>query len=133
MRTKPPRFVKAHFMPAAILVVCMLFVGGRLAQSTVQSPSGREEGLKKFLQSYEGKPASANERNTRYSAAFVDLKDDGTEEVIVYLLSPDWCGSGGCSVLILEPAGGSYKIITRTTVRNLPFASYPRKQMAGTI
>jgi hypothetical protein len=112
--------MKRYFVIATILVVCLLLIPGCLAQSTAQDPSGREERLRKFLQHYEGNPASANESTTRYSAAFVDLKDDGTAHVIVYLLSPDWFGSGGCSVLILAPAGESYKIITRTTVTQPP-------------
>jgi hypothetical protein len=125
MSIRPPELVKRYFTPVAIFAICILLVAGCLAQSTARGPSNREESLKKFLRNYEGNPTSASERTTRYSAAFVhlkddDLKDDGRAQVIVYLLSPDWCGSGGCSVLILAPAGESYKIVTRTTITRPP-------------
>src|ERR1019366_6602930 len=57
---------------------------------------------------------------TRYSSAFVDLKDDGTKEVIVYLSGRGWCGIGGCSMLILAPEGTSYRVVTKTTITRLP-------------
>lgn len=112
--------MKRHCTPAVIFTACILLAGGCLAQAVAHVPSGREESLKKFLQKYDGSPASADEKTTRYTAAFVDLKDDGTEEAIVYLLGPRWCGSGGCSCLILVPEGSSFRVITKTTVTQPP-------------
>jgi hypothetical protein len=60
------------------------------------------------------------EGTTRYSAAFIDLNDDGKDEVIVYLIDEKWCGSGGCSALILAYQDSSYRLITKTTVTQLP-------------
>src|SRR5258708_36752444 len=94
-------FVKRYFTPAAILAIYILLVAGCLAQSTARGPSNREESLKKFLRNLEGNPTSAGERTTRYSAAFVPLKDDGltddgTAWGIDNLLSPEWgCSDGG--------------------------------------
>src|SRR5215472_5230020 len=85
------------------------------AQSTA-GDSGKEESLKKFLRGYVSNSRVADDRTTRYAAAFVDLKEDGTEEAIVYLMGPLWCGSGGCSCLVLLPAGESYKVVTKTTI-----------------
>lgn len=48
------------------------------------------------------------------------LNDDGAKEVIVYLLSSKWCGSGGCTALVLAPEGSSYKVITRIMITNPP-------------
>lgn len=95
-----------------------------------ESPSDNSEemeNLKKFLRNYEGNPASAGDRTTRYAAAFVDLKDDGEQDAVVYLIDSKWCGSGGCSCLILAPAGTSYKVITKTTVTRLPIRVLPTK------
>jgi hypothetical protein len=50
----------------------------------------------------------------------VDLQDDGTKEVIVYIGGRGWRGSGGCVMLILAPDGGSYRVVTKTTVTRLP-------------
>jgi len=109
-------FVKPYFSPVVVFTVCLLLV----AQATAQGPSAREQSLTKFLQSYGGNPLSAAGKTTRYSVAFVDLNDDGTPEALVYLSGPEWCGSGGCSLLILRPDGPFWKVITRTTVTQLP-------------
>jgi hypothetical protein len=120
MSIKPQGSIKHHFTAIEILTNCILLIAGCLAQSMARDHSGREENLKRFLQNYDGHPISASERSTRYAAAFVDLKDDGTQEVIVYLIGHSWCGSGGCSSLILAAKGSSFKVITKTTVTQLP-------------
>jgi hypothetical protein len=84
-----------------------------------QPGSGQDGSLKEFLQKYVGMP-DAETKTTQYSAAFVDLRDNGTKEVIVYLSSDSWCGTGGCTMLILAPEGGSYKVVTKTPTVKLP-------------
>lgn len=112
-------YVKLLTAATSVLLMMMLALSYP-TRSAAQIPSGGEESLKKFLQKYDGNSTFGTERTTRYAAAFVDLKDDGKQEVIVYLIGPNWCGSGGCSALILAPLGESYKVITRTTVTQLP-------------
>lgn len=92
------------------------------AQSKPEDPSKQTDSLKSFLQTNAPKPDSNIEQQgeTRYSSALVDLKDDGTKETIVYLTGRDWCGSGGCVMLILVPEGKSFRIVTETTVTRLP-------------
>ncbi len=41
----------------------------------------------------------------RFASALVDVMDDGTKEVIVYVRGRGRCGSGGCVMLILAPEG----------------------------
>lgn len=47
----------------------------------------------------------------RYVAARHDLDGDGADEVIVYLMGPFFCGTGGCSLLVLTPDGAGYRQI----------------------
>jgi hypothetical protein len=75
--------------------------------------------LKEFLQKYIG-TSNAETKTTEYSAAFVDLKGDGAKEVIVYLSADGWCGTGGCTMLILAPEGVSYRVVTRIPAVRLP-------------
>ncbi len=75
--------------------------------------SAAEESLKRFLQSWD------KDKTTRYIAAFRDLNGDGTPEAIVYLMG-NWCGSGGCTTLILTQDAGSWRIVTRITIARLP-------------
>jgi hypothetical protein len=106
-------------MTLAILVAFVtLLPNAALGQKVFQPTSKQEETLRKFLRDYAGRPYPLLEKEgpTRYSATFIDLKDDGTQEVIVYLTGRNWCGSGGCGTLILIPQGSSYKVLTRITI-----------------
>lgn len=120
MRANRQTCSRFRFTAIAISTLWPLLVAGCPARPTAQSSTQREQSLKKFLQSYEGNPTSPDERTTRYAAAFVDLRDDGTEEAIVYLSGPFWCGSGGCSSLIIAPDGSSFKVLTEMAVTQLP-------------
>ncbi len=42
---------------------------------------------------------------TRYSAAFVGLSGRSKGEAVIYLTGQQWCGSGGCTALVLAPPG----------------------------
>jgi hypothetical protein len=88
----------------------------------MQEPT-REEMLKVFLKKYVmEKYRPRKEDQLRYLDAFVDLDDDGNDEAIVYLVGPNWCGSGGCSMLVLTPAPSSpdYRVIVHTTITRTP-------------
>jgi len=76
--------------------------------------SNDEASLKKFLQGYFG--SKDEDKKTRYIAAFHDLNGDGKPEALVYISGPAWCGSGGCKLYVLTPAGSSWTIVARTTI-----------------
>ncbi len=105
--------------PMRQLAAALLAVLCSASFATAQSKPDR---LTKFLQSYLGEPYPPFEKQgaTRYSSAFVDLKDDGTKEVIVYVSGRAWCGTGGCNMLILAPENTSYRVVTKTTITRLP-------------
>jgi hypothetical protein len=98
---------------ASILFSVLLLGTNCVAGAQVQPTSGEEASLKAFLQNWD------TDKTTRYVAAFRDLNGDGKPEAIVYLLGK-WCGSGGCTTLILTPDGGSWRIVTKITVVQLP-------------
>ena len=62
----------------------------------------QEGALRKFLQNYAEGSDYGDIKATRYFAAFVHLRDDNTQQVIVYLVGGAWCGTGGCLTLILN-------------------------------
>lgn len=101
----------------------LLFVTLATCFGTAQS---RFDLLTRFLQEYIGTPDS-EARNTEYAVAFSDLSDSGTDEAIVYLSSDGWCGTGGCTMLILAPEGTSYKVISKIPAVRLPIWVFPQK------
>jgi len=83
-------------------------------QAQTASPE-ESRSLTTFLESRFGTDGVAS-----YKVARVRLHAGSNEQVIVYLDGDGWCGSGGCTMLILEPQSSSFKIINKTTIVNLP-------------
>jgi hypothetical protein len=84
------------------------------AQREPAPPATLADSLKRFLQTL------GHNRTTRYVAAFRDLNGDGIPEAIVYLVGPEWCGSGGCNMLILTQDRSSWRIVTKVTITQPP-------------
>ena len=54
----------------------------------------------------------------------IDLNSDGNDEIFVRFMSPYFCGSGGCTFLLLDKYG---EIITRFSVTRAPIFVEPSK------
>jgi hypothetical protein len=91
-----------------------------LAQSQHELNSGARASLESFLRDYLKDAHVGNDLSTRYSSALVDLSEDGTRDVIVYITGRTWCGSGGCRMLVLAAKRASYEFVTETTITRLP-------------
>jgi len=59
-------------------------------------------------------------KETQYAVAFKDLNGDGVDEAIVYLMGGGWCGSGGCTTLVLKKEGDSWATVSRITITRPP-------------
>ena len=91
-------------------------------------PSSESEvSLRTFLQEYARRNAPVRDRATRYLSAFVELNNNGKQDIIVYLTGQDWCGSGGCTTLVLEAEQSSYKVIARITITRPPIRVLTRE------
>ncbi len=103
-------------MVARVLAAGWVLLAASFFAQTVHQPTPKQEdSLKRFLRGYLKDP-SYDYKTARYFSAFVDLKDDGTRQVIVYFTDQHSCGSGGCTTLILAPEGSSYKVVTSITI-----------------
>lgn len=58
--------------------------------------------------------------DTRYVVAWADLNGDRRPEALVYMISGDACGTGGCSLYIYTPEQGSWYQHGSLTVTNPP-------------
>jgi hypothetical protein len=83
-------------------------------QRTAIPASADEQSVRKFLQT------QVEDKETRYVAVFRDLNGDGVPEALAYLLGNEWCGSGGCTLFVLQKSGSSWKAIGTMTVTNPP-------------
>ena len=99
-------------MPRPILLVLVGLVG--LTSQALARPAVTPAAVAAIRQSLESTdPAS-------YAAAEVDLNGDGRNEVVAYITGAGLCGSGGCSAVILTPSGSGYRVVTQTSVTQLP-------------
>jgi len=59
-------------------------------------------------------------RVATYRRVDADLNGDGRPEAFVYITDPDYCGTGGCSLVILSPERDKYRVVLHSTVTRLP-------------
>lgn len=57
---------------------------------------------------------------SRYVYNRVDLDDDSEPEVVVYLLGSFFCGSGGCTMLLLDDAASDYRLVQTFSIARAP-------------
>jgi hypothetical protein len=78
------------------------------------------DNLKSALQNFLRTRSSTQDETTRYFEAFIDLDDDGQKEAVVHVVGRPWCSSVGCTTLVLQPQGSTYRVVTRITATRLP-------------
>jgi hypothetical protein len=102
---------------------CAVFIAfACLASASAQNPvRPEEETLRAFLRT------QADDKGTRYVAVFRDLNGDGKPEALVYLVGGEWCGSGGCTLFILQKDGGSWKVVSSVSI------TYPPVEVLSTL
>lgn len=83
-------------------------------------PSFPSEPLKAYLRNYltlGGKVPP--DTTTKITTARVEA-GNGKPEDVVYVSGQRWCGSGGCTLLILAPTESSFKLLGKVTIVQLP-------------
>ncbi|MFC3901280.1 hypothetical protein [Acinetobacter marinus] len=66
---------------------------------------------------------------TDYLEAWRDLNGDQIKDAVVLLQGKEWCGSGGCTMLIYHAKNDhSLTLVTKTTVTNTPIYQLSTKQ-----
>lgn len=69
------------------------------------------------------------DERARYAFERVDLNGDGREEVLVYLMGSFFCGTGGCTLLVLREAPeGGYLPVNDYSITQLPVIVSPVKR-----
>jgi hypothetical protein len=119
-----------YLAAAVVLAGFVIEAAPRIAEAQQTPGANQETALKGFLQNYLSSQNSGQAKETYYQSAFVDLKDNGTLDAVVYLTGNGWCGSGGCTTLILSPKNSSYDVVARITVTRLPIRVLSTKSNA---
>ena len=101
-----------------VLATCALMLTSPVASAQVK-PDSQEESLRRFLRRW-ARDHNAAARDTRYVRAWVNLRGEGAQQVIVYVEGQSWCGSGGCTMLVLAREGGGFRIVGYSTITHPP-------------
>jgi len=112
--------MRTCLLPRALLPVVLssLFAAPVLASGCQTAPAS----LRQFLsQGGWGAPDS-------YVASLHDLNGDGTQEAVVLLTGTDWCGSGGCTLLVAQHRGATWQLISKITLVHPPVVALDRKR-----
>lgn len=64
-----------------------------------------------------GEYGEKSEFPRRFIYDLVDMNDDGKQEYLIGLMGPDFCGTGGCTMLIL---GQDLKLLSKITLVKYP-------------
>ena len=63
---------------------------------------------------------ATQEEAASYKSAYVDLNGDGKDDAVVLLSGNNWCGSGGCTMLVFKNVSNGYALVSRSTVTREP-------------
>ncbi len=118
LATFRPRAPRATPLVTALLALPIL--------TQAADPSAQERNaLGTFMHKWEQKVNAG--RPVSHIDAFVDLNEDGKNEALVYITDRDWCGTGGCNLLILTREGSSNRIISEASITRPPIRVLERK------
>lgn len=78
-------------------VLLLLALAPLVADTTDDDRRRLGDAVRAYVQPFDGTWSMASAR-----VAWIDLNGDGLDDAIVYVEDPDWCGSGGCTVLVFE-------------------------------
>lgn len=109
--------MRKYLLQRAMLpaVLSSLFVAPVLASACQTAPAS----LRQFLGQGGWAPGS-------YVVSLHDLNGDGTREAVVLLTATDWCGSGGCTLLVAQHSGATWRLISKITLVHPPVVALDR-------
>lgn len=82
--------------------------------TTSVSQMTEKQGLKLAVQAY-------TQDQSDYQTRLYDLNQDGIDDAVVLLSGMEWCGSGGCTLLVFQGlANGSFQPHSKMTVSSTP-------------
>ena len=111
----------AVFSCARVLSACHQLPEKSVQQASItiekQTLQQREQQLKQKIHAY-------TQEQALFDVAFDDLNNDGKEDAIVLLKGQNWCGSGGCTLLIFKgQPNQQFDFVSKTTLVDTPVYS----------
>ncbi|SHM50061.1 hypothetical protein [Rhodanobacter sp. OK091] len=100
-------------MKRIVAIACTLFPLAVVGQAT---PSALTVAVHTF---------TGGAENQAFRHSIVDLSGDRSSDALVLLSGPNWCGSGGCTLLVFRQVHGKFELTSRSTVAQTPIRVSP--------
>lgn len=85
-----------------------------MALAEAQAPAGVTAAVQAFVKS------RGSTELPKFKHALTDLNGDSHKEAVVFLSDSNWCGSGGCTMLVLQGQAKGFKLVSSSTVTDTP-------------
>jgi hypothetical protein len=96
-----------------------LLLGSLSSVALAQAPME----LSRAVRAYGVEHGGANGSSFRYALA--DLDDDGRDDAIVLLSGPNFCGSGGCTMLVFRGTEAGFTLVSSSNIVLAPIRISP--------
>jgi hypothetical protein len=105
----------------AALALCVLALAG--CQTTAVKQPVSDQALDAAIRQSLGADAGS----FRYYSRAIDLNGDGRDEAVVYVVSPMYCGTGGCNTLVFTPQDGGLREVSSISITRPPIVAAETK------
>ena len=98
------------------------------SDTTGESPSPGEQvdekienNLTAAVNSYLGELGVNLDTQQTYKTEYIDLNNDGIKDALVLMSTPDWCGTGGCSLFVFQGGEEKFEFLSSSSLIHQPF------------
>jgi hypothetical protein len=84
--------------------------------ASAEPPPALSDAIRKYMYQF----VSDVPDNSPFRFALEDLNGDGRADAIVLMSGPRWCGSGGCTMLILQGVDNGFEFVCKSTITSEP-------------
>ncbi|MGB8602613.1 MAG: hypothetical protein WCD42_10510 [Rhizomicrobium sp.] len=109
----------------SVIAGAILLVTSAQAQDVSVVKPADNPALQAFLKQYFSSRHPARISTPSGVVRAVYLHPGDKPEIIIYITEQSFCGTSGCSMLVLEPQGDSYRMVSRHTIIQTPVMVLP--------
>lgn len=125
--TRQAQWVRSYLLRDGRLHLSLMADGGiqtwePLVEGRFQTEpdAALEEAVLRASPGYTREIVAVDGRHASYVYSRVDLNGDGKDEVLVYLMGPFFCGTGGCNLQLFTNADEGYSLVSEFAITRSP-------------
>jgi uncharacterized protein len=76
--------------------------------------------LRKAIDSYIENAGIPTDASQSFLSESIDLNDDGVLDALVLLTGSNWCGTGGCTMVVFQGIGNEFRLVSSSSIIQTP-------------